>query len=116
MSTLGDKIRDRRVQLGMSVDELAQRLNKDRATVYRYENNEIKNVPIDMVGELARALDISPMFLMGWDEKAKPAAQVDDELEEIFESIRRLTPANRAKCLELVRLYLADQDRNGEKQ
>lgn len=70
-----------------------------------------------MIVRLAEALHTTPGYLVDGDEESiKPAAQVDDELEEIFESIRRLTPANRAKCLELVRLYLADQDRNGEKQ
>ena len=39
--------------------------------------------------------------------------EVDSELEEIFDGIRRLSPSNRAKCAELVRLFLADQDRSG---
>lgn len=107
MSTLGDKIRDRRVQLGMSVDELAQRLNKDRATVYRYENNEIKNVPIDMVGELAKVLDISPMFLMGWDEKVKPATQTGDGLSGAGYDL--LTAKNKAIIDSLIETLLASQ-------
>ena len=37
--TTGKKIRARRKQLGMSVDDLAAKLGKNRATIYRYEND-----------------------------------------------------------------------------
>ena len=39
--TVGEKIRTRRKQLGMTVDELAARLGKNRATIYRYESDAI---------------------------------------------------------------------------
>lgn len=38
--TIGERIKRRRLQLGMSVDELADELGKNRATVYRYEKDE----------------------------------------------------------------------------
>ena len=41
MSTIGSRIRQKRQELGMSVDELAARLGKNRATVYRYESDDI---------------------------------------------------------------------------
>ena len=44
--TIGDRIRARRQELGFSVDELATRLGKNRATVYRYENGDIENLPV----------------------------------------------------------------------
>lgn len=40
--TIGDRIRARRQELGFSVDELATRLGKNRATVYRYETAILK--------------------------------------------------------------------------
>ena len=36
--TIADRIRNRRLELGLSVDDLAELLNKNRATVYRYES------------------------------------------------------------------------------
>ena len=32
--TIGERIKERRKELGLSVDELAERLNKNRATIY----------------------------------------------------------------------------------
>ena len=60
--TVGKRIRERRNELHMSVDELAKRLNKNRATVYRYEKGEIENLPIDVLEPLAKALDTTPQY------------------------------------------------------
>lgn len=65
--TVGQRIRQRRHELNMSVDELASRLNKNRATVYRYEKGEIENLPLDILEPLATALYTTPQYLMGWD-------------------------------------------------
>ena len=40
----------------MTVDMLADAIHKNRATVYRYENNEIKSIPLVDLEPLANAL------------------------------------------------------------
>ncbi len=47
--TIGERIKNRRVELGLSVEELARLLGKNRATIYRYESDEIENLPIKEV-------------------------------------------------------------------
>lgn len=69
MMKIGDKIKKIRLELGYSVDQLAEMLGKNRATVYRYENNEIENFPTTILEPLAKALKTTPAHLMGWDEK-----------------------------------------------
>ena len=63
--TIGDRIRARRQELGFSVDELAARLGKNRATVYRYENGAIENLPISVLEPLAKALETTLAYLIG---------------------------------------------------
>ncbi|KGX84453.1 LexA family protein [Pontibacillus litoralis] len=65
---IGDRIRKRRKELKLSVDQLAEMLGKNRATIYRYESNEIENMPIYIIQPLAEALGLSPAYLMGWEE------------------------------------------------
>lgn len=65
---IGDRIKSRRKQLKLSVDELAKKLGKNRATIYRYESSEIENMPIDIIKPLAAALRVTPAFLMGWED------------------------------------------------
>lgn len=81
--TIGERIKRRRLQLGMSVDELADELGKNRATVYRYEKDEIRDMPTTVLEPLAKALRTTPADLMGWeDPPAKPAAAIDLSAEE----------------------------------
>lgn len=66
--TIGERIKARREALGMSVDDVAAILGKNRATVYRYENGEIKRMAIDVLAPLAQVLHTNPAYLMGWTD------------------------------------------------
>ena len=65
--SVGERIKQRRQELGLSVDEVAQKLGKNRATIYRYESDEIENLPLNLLEPLAKALRVSPAYIMGWD-------------------------------------------------
>ena len=66
--TIGERIKQRRIELGLSVDEVAEKLGKNRATVYRYESNEIENLPVGTLEPLAKILETTPAQLIGWDD------------------------------------------------
>ena len=61
---IGKNISSRRNELGMSVDELASKIGKSRATIYRYENGDIENMPVSIIEPLAKALNIDPLILL----------------------------------------------------
>lgn len=75
--TIGERIKQRRKELGLSVDELADKLGKNRATIYRYESNEIEKLPTTVLEPLADALGVSPGFLMGWEKNGDIPALLD---------------------------------------
>jgi len=68
---IGQRISARRKELKMSADELAKRLGKDRSTIYRYEKGDIENLPLDILEPIAKALETTPQYLMGWEEVQK---------------------------------------------
>lgn len=47
----------------MSVDDLAKRIGKDRSTVYRYENGDIGNMPMELLAPMVEALELTPQQL-----------------------------------------------------
>ncbi len=67
--TVGSRIREFRKRLGLSVDDVAEKLGKNRATVYRYESDDIENLPAPVLEPLAKVLQTTPAELMGWKEK-----------------------------------------------
>ena len=66
--TLGDRIKQKRLEAGLTVDELADRLGKNRATVYRYENGDIENFPTTVLEPIATILNTTPAYLMGIED------------------------------------------------
>lgn len=96
---INERIKARRQELGLSVDDIAEKLNINRATYYRYESEEIKKFPLDIVVPLANILQISPQALMGWDKEDNPKRDeqqsapaviyVDDLTEKEIEEMQR---------------------------
>lgn len=64
--TIGERIKERRKELGLSIDDVAAALGKDRSTIYRYESNEIEKLPTTILQPLAQILQTTPEHLMGW--------------------------------------------------
>ena len=64
--TVGRRIREYRKKLGLSVDDVAEKLGKNRATIYRYESDDIENLPAPVLEPLAKILQTTPAELMGW--------------------------------------------------
>ena len=91
MSTIGERIRNRRKELDMSVDTLAERLGKNRATVYRYENDDIENMPVSVIGPLSEILKVSPAYIMGWCDEMHPEVDVREAAQWGSESFRQHT-------------------------
>lgn len=81
--TTGEKIRTKRKQLGMTVDELAAKLGKNRATIYRYENDAIE-MPASLLKPLSEALDTEPADLMDWDELIRDEVERQEKVNEIL--------------------------------
>ena len=84
--TFGENIRARRKELGISVDELAKKVGKNRATIYRYENDEIE-MPASMLQPLANALDTSPDELMDWKFILRDFTEHNREMDKILSQL-----------------------------
>lgn len=69
--SIGSRIKQRRQEIGLTVDQVAEKIGKNRATVYRYESSEIEKFPIDVLSPLAEALQTTPAYLMGWDDNVE---------------------------------------------
>ncbi|MBU3195697.1 helix-turn-helix domain-containing protein [Clostridium algidicarnis] len=73
---MNEKIKIRREELGLTLQEVGEYLGVSKATVQRYESGEIKNLKLGSIEKLAKILKISPAYLMGWEEK-QPENQIE---------------------------------------
>ena len=63
----GDRIRQRREQLGLSQTALADLIGESKQTLYKYKNGIISNIPSNKIEALADALHVTPGWIMGWE-------------------------------------------------
>ena len=100
--TTGTRMKNRRKELGITVDEIASALGVSVATVYRYENGEIEKVPGSVLEPLAKVLRTTPAYLMGWedvDAGQSPIPESEDappienpDIRMIARAGRKMTP------------------------
>lgn len=81
--SIGQRIRSMRTQQGLSIDELAYRLGKNRTTIYRYENGDIENLPLGILDSLAEALNTTPAYLMGWENSDESSYVVHETINSL---------------------------------
>lgn len=103
----GDRIKKRREELGISVDEVAKKLGKHRATIYRYESNDIGTLPTDVLEPLAIVLETTPVALMGWEEFAPVVSHKNDAVGE------RKAPSLSDEAMKLAEDYDGRMDDRG---
>ena len=84
MTDIGNRIRERRQELNLSVEDVAKQLNKNRTTVYRYEKGDIENLPLETLKPLAEILDTTPAYLMGWEDKTENVQEDPPMLKNNF--------------------------------
>lgn len=70
--TVGDRIKEIRNKLGLSQVDFADKIGVSKQTLYKYENNIITNIPSDKIEVVSEIGNVSPAYLMGWDNNVGP--------------------------------------------
>ncbi|WZL82648.1 helix-turn-helix transcriptional regulator [Vallitaleaceae bacterium 9-2] len=101
------RIKDSREALGYSYQDLAEKTGLSKSTLQRYETGAIKNIPIQKLEILAEALEVTPNYLMGWEDEPNDDIHTiaahhndekwtDEELQEI-EAFKEFVKSKRKK-------------------
>ena len=71
MKTLGQRIRERREELGMTQEGLAMKMGyNSRASVNKVET-DARGLSIDLIEKYAKALDCDPAYLACWQDEVR---------------------------------------------
>lgn len=66
---IGEYIKTKRIERKLTLEELGNLVGVGKSTVRKWENGMIKNIKRDKISLLAKALDISPLNLLGMNEE-----------------------------------------------
>ncbi len=82
--TIGERVKLARRKKGMTQEDLAKLLGyKSKSSVTHIENG--RDIPRAMVSQLAKILDVTPSYLMGWDDEkpTDPHAELTAKFDNI---------------------------------
>lgn len=123
MALINDRIRQRRIEMGLTLKEVAEDLGVKEATVQRYESGAIKSIGHETIIELSDILHTNPSYLMGWNDKvlnidngkrlARMSA-VDTIMLNYFEKIKALPQYQRELIYNMIDNMAPPQLHNAE--
>ncbi len=65
--TAGQRMKEKRKELGLSAEFIADKLGVSPATIYRYEKGDIEKIPGNILEQISKILKTTPAYLMGWE-------------------------------------------------
>jgi transcriptional regulator with XRE-family HTH domain len=92
--TLGEKIRKRRIELNMTMDDLGNAIGVQRSAINKYEKGMITDLKRSTIHALATALQVSPLYLLdddNGDEERLEALHRNPQLGLLFDRSRKMS-------------------------
>ena len=114
--SIGQKIKQRRMELGWSQRELSDRMGyNNHSTITRIESGKV-DVPQSRIVKFSEVLGVSIAYLMGWDKEIQIEIKedpvnlaelhfemiADKDLTEIYEDLKYLDAGQRKIVKDLV--------------
>ena len=107
--TIGERIKQKRIELNLSQDELAKRVGyKSRSSIQKIES--ARKLPITKVAIMASALNCSPGYLMGWEDDEGNKIESHSEFElspedkQFIELFHNANPDRRKLALDVLKV------------
>lgn len=114
LTDLIERIKERRLKLEMSYQDLSDATQISKSTLQRYETGYIKKVPINQIEILAKALHTTPSYLMGWDAPPSPSLSLTQQEETHIKKYRQLDADGKEEIDDLIDVKLAKLQRKAE--
>lgn len=109
---INERIKNRRKEIGLSADEVANALHVSRATIYRYESKEIEKLPTNIIEPLAKVLKCSVPYLMGWDEMDDTRKDFNSDINYLIKLSQSLPPDQLERLISYAKFLKTEKDNN----
>lgn len=127
MSTIGERIKWlRKDRCHLTQEVVGNYIGVGKATINKYENGIITNIPSDKILLLSEILETTPEFIMGWDENPEkfvhsqynirmPSNDSDKEdatlNAEIFNTFSRLSSSGKKQAIDYIQFLLSREEK-----
>lgn len=104
--TTGERIRQRRLELGLSQEELASRLNYAHKSSINKIELGLRNLTQSKIMAIAEALETTPSYIMGWDDE-EPEEKPEDKMKIYSDLIKQLDEKGQEDVLDYINFLLS---------
>src|SRR5690554_5804799 len=106
---MGLRIKKARISKGLTQKDAGEKIGSSESTFSRYESGHVENIPLSKIESIAKLFDVSPGYLMGWEDMEEP------EINTIAaHALEDLTEEEQEKVLEYAKLIKAARKNNGK--
>lgn len=115
---VGERIRTLRKEKGLTQEELGKIIGVQKSAIRKYEAGTVKNIKQEKIKAMADAFNVTPAYLMGWnefDEKYNPNGELANEVRDIEEKynadkLPSLTTKDEREVAKALEAILQDYD------
>lgn len=105
---IGERIKKRRDELNLTLEDVGRAVGVNRSTVKRYESGQTHRIPFETMERLAVVLKTTPEYLQGLDESnAETVPMLDDEVMMIARDMKNL-PKDKLDMLKKIVSAMSD--------
>lgn len=70
---MSEVIKERRTALGMTQEELGDKLGLQKSAIAKYENGKVENMKRSIILKMAKVLECTPNYLLGFVPEYSPS-------------------------------------------
>ncbi len=120
---LGEVIRNKRIELGLTIHDLAKQVGISENTILRLESGNIANMRINEIAVLAKALQLSPSVIIersndesDSDNSFDSSAESNKKLPDILYRYDELSADKQQEVVAFIEFKLAQQEKQKEQE
>ena len=115
---IGEQIKDRRLELGLTLEQVGDAVGVGKSTVRKWEQGRIKNMRRDKIEKLARILEMDPVdfivesptvYTFSEDAFAFPLGLSEKE-QQILEAFRQADERSQEDALQMLLAHKRKED------
>ena len=107
MADMAQRIKERRLAMNYTQEELANKLGLQKSAVAKYENGRVENIKRGIISKMAEVLECNPAYLMGWDDELNFDSDNEDALL-ISRLATNMKPEDRKRLIEMAKIMLIE--------
>lgn len=103
---LKEYLKNRRLELGLSLRDVARLVGVNASSVMRWETGDIDNMKRDRVLAYAKALQVPPAVIMGWEDiPTGIISELTNYEEQLLDKFRALPPHRQHDVERIINMY-----------